>query len=990
MFVGLHRHSHYSRRDAIAKIPDIVSRTAELGQTAWALTDHGTTSGLLEGYRETQNYNHAHGANLKFIFGIEAYWIPDFYLKDRKQSRHILILAKNQAGYRNLLKLTTAGFGNCGKNPDAFFYTMRVTTQLLEQFREGLIVTTACRGGILNVERDGLFGDSLVYERLRELKRIFGEDFFLEVQSATDADQVAFNKRVSKLSRELEIPIIATEDSHYVFRDDAPTHRKWLQLDDESNYYSTPDYFIHSENEVLESIAYLPESLECVRNTSKIDSQIECVEIPFEGKNFPQIESYEEKLQIDISKGFKEKIVDTGIDDPRYFEQLEHELEVLRQCDYLSYFAMTADFIRWARERGIQVGRGRGSVGGSLVAFLLDITRIDPLKFGLVFERFAHTERVSLPDIDVDVPNARRQEIISYLQEKYGEVFHVRTFGTMADKAAIQRAARALGKSPDEIRELGKNHESVDKLPDGELKSLSTRFRGVIQNYGCHASAIMLFPGDPTDFCAIEKQGDDYVCAYEYPDLERMGLLKMDVLGIKTLDAIDECLRLVKKNHGIDVDIDSLPFDDAKTFEMLSRGDTIACFQVESEGMKKLLRQIKPGSLFDLIPLVALYRPATIKSGMVDEFLSRRKGEKFEYLHPLLEPILNETYGVLLYQEQAMRIVQAVTGYTLGRADMFRKAIGKKDVAKMDSLIEQFIRDGESRGIDSSTMNKLAEWLKNCAGYQFNKSHAAAYALVCFQTAYLKANFPAEYLTAYLNAYHDSKQEELLPYVNYAKSIGIPILPPDARSDKSGWILRDGKIQIAINFIRGVGDIPLPVDAQNLHKLNRDKIVALIKSGALDFLGDREGMLQDISDSVGKNQTKGRSDAHRQQIFSSTTKSLNENQKSIVGDFRGEYDESKFELEVLGMSFENVFKDFDVGRYSEPADDDETRLVLCVVRNFKQWKQKNGKPMAFLRIEVPSGKNFEVVMFNNSYTPLELNRPYVLSTVKDKLVRVLP
>ena len=1036
MFVGLHRHSHYSRRDAIAKIPDIVARTAQLGQSAFALTDHGTTSGLIEAYTETLKFNKSHGTNLKFIFGCEAYWCPDWSTKDRKASRHILILAKNAAGYRNLLKLVTIGFGDCGKNPDAFFYTMRITTDVLRQFHDGLIVSTACRGGLLKSTTGDLFEESEIAERINALKDIFADDFFLEIQAATDADQIAFNKRVCKISRELEIPVFVSEDSHYVFKSDAAIHRKWLQIDDDSNYYTTDDFFIHPEQEILDSVSYLENASETLRNTSRIADSIEQVEIPTSRKNYPQIASFvscyddtgnllfktnankksEDEIQhanssdslriaprIDetlpdvdfpvpshkpisetildanfvecVNQGWLEKILKNFLTEKKYVDAVNHELDVLKQCDYLDYFALTADFISWSRENGIQIGRGRGSVCGSLVAFLLDITRIDPLKFGLLFERFANTERVSPPDIDVDVPNSKRELIIDYLREKYHEVFHVRTLGTMAEKSAIERAARSLGYSPEQIRDLKKSEKTLDKLDDDALKCVATGFQGVIQNFGIHASAIMLFPSPPTDFCAIEKQGDDYVCAYEYSYLEKMGLLKIDLLGSKTLDAVDECLKLIQKNHRVKIDLDDLPLDDPKTFDMLERGDSIACFQIESDGMKRLLRQTKPRDLFDLIPIVALYRPATLKSGMVDEFISRRNGEKFDYLHPSLEPILKDTYGVLLYQEQAMQIVQTVAGYSLGKADLFRKAIGKKNVKEMDSLLSQFIQDCVNRGIDSTVANKLAEWLENCASYQFNKSHAAAYALVTYQTAFLKANFPAEWLTAYLNAYHDSKQEDLLPYIRYAMSIGIGISKPDARSDSSCWILKDSKIQVAINFIRGVGDIPLPVDSSNLSSLPVDTVASLIKAGALDFLGDREGMLRDLFSNLKPSKAKS--------LKSSLFFNASPDSKDFV------FDVHQAEIETLGFSFEDLFKDFDVSKYSEPDDSNENRVVLCVVREFKKHKQKNNKPMAFLKIETPSGKFFDLAMFNFAYRELDLGVPHVITTNKNKFVRLL-
>ena len=421
----------------------------------------------------------------------------------------------------------------------------------------------------------------------------------------------------------------------------------------------------------------------------------------------------------------------------------------------------------------------------------------------------------------------------------------------MAEKASIQRAARSLGYAPEEVRSLSKSVSCIDEVPDPELRELAKSYQGIIQNYGCHASAIMLFPSDANQWCAIEKQGEDYVCAYEYHDLEACGLLKEDVLGIKTLDAIDEAVNLIEKNHGVRIDVDNLPDDDEKTFAMLQRLDVKGCFQIESGGMIKLIDQMKPTSVFDLVPLVALYRPSTIQSGMLDSFVNRRAGkEKTVYLHEKLKGCLSETYGVMLYQEQAMKIVQVMAGYDLGVADMFRRAIGRKIPSEMAELIPKFVKDGEALGVDKKTMEKLAEWLANAAAYQFNKSHSAAYGVTCYQTAYLKAHYPAEYLTAFLNAYKGDKQEDLLPYIHDLKEHGIKLLPPSANTNTCGWECGydNGKpwVRTALNYISGVGELPVPLDRESYLKLPRDKVENLIKAGALDFVGDRAKLLEKL------------------------------------------------------------------------------------------------------------------------------------------------
>ena len=1035
MFVGLHRHSHYSKRDAIAKVPDIVERVGELGQTAWALTDHGTTSGLFEAYKVTQKYNQTHGTDIKFIFGREMYWIPDIYIKDRKQTCHLLVLAKNEVGYRNLLKLTTIGYGDKGKNPDQYFYTMRVTTEDMLKCKEGLIFTSACMGGVLNPTLcDSTNWDkSLAYDRATAFREAFGDDFYLEIQTSTTDAQREYNQNIIEMGKELGIPVIVTEDSHYVNQSEASVHRKWLGIeidpDDPNAYYQTDDYFIHSEEQVREALSYLPDETidELISNTVALADSIERVDIQFGGKNFPELDLGEltplEAVCKKVAAGWKKKIVGKVPEEKhqQYKDQIHHELEVLEKCGYLEYFLMTEDFISWARSQGIRIGIGRGSVGGCLVAYLMDITRIDPIKYNLVFERFAHDKRSSLPDVDIDVPNTRRQECIHYLEQKYGEVFHVRTFGTMGEKAAIQRAARAVGYNADEVRRISKAYNGIADVDDPELKELAESYLGIIQNYGCHASAIMLFPSDANQWCAIEKQGDDYVAAFEYHDLEAQGLLKEDVLGIKTLDALDGCVKLVKELEGVDIDLDNLPDTDDQTFDMLCKGDVKGCFQIESGGMIKLLLDMKPRNIFDLIPLVALYRPSTIQSGMLDSFVNRRAGtEPIEYLHPALKPVLAETYGVMLYQEQSMQLVQAIAGYDLGMADMFRRAIGRKIPSEMAELIPKFIKDGEARGVDPKIMEQLAEWITNAASYQFNKSHSAAYGMTAYQTAYLKAHYPCEYICAYLNAYNDEVQDVLLSYLQDAGKKSITILPPDCRTNTCGWTVEivNGKkcLRMALNYIKGISNLPVPLDKDTYKQLPKDKVENLIKAGALDFVGDRGALLEElykggleeklerqlktVQERIEKNQevydtskdgTKKKDEAYRKlKKYNEQYWDLKEKIRNTKNLNNCKYDSLTGELEVLSYTFADIFAKYDVSKFQEPDKEDPVpRMVLGCVRRIKHWKQKNGKPMMFFSLECPSGQSYDIVMFNSVYTSLELNKVYKMIVQNDKFKRLL-
>ena len=991
--IGLHRHSHYSKRDAIAKVSEIVNRTAELGQKAWALTDHGTTSGLPEAYTATMKYNADHGTDIKFIFGVEAYWIADYGLKDRKLSRHIILLAKNKVGYENLMRLVTIGYGDKGRAPDNFYYTMRLTTDEIEKHKDGLIVTSACRGGILK-DRDR------AVERAARFKSIFGDDFYLEIQAATDTDQHSYNLYVLELANQLDIPVIVTEDSHYVNKADADVHRKWLQLGDTGNYYVTDDFYIHADDEIRQALSYIPDIDDIIKNTESVADKCEQVHIDFDKKHFPRVEilnlTPKQAVCELIRYNVKDKLLDrkSKAEIEKCRALVRHELDVLQKCDYLNYFLINAALIKHCRDAGIHIGRGRGSVCGSLVAYLLDITRVDPTVFNLFFERFANPERITPPDIDTDVPNSKRDAVIEYLKDTYHEVFRVRTFGTMGDKAAIQRAAASLDLPMDKRKILSNSAATVDDVVDADLRNLASNFRGVIQQFGIHASALIIFPDDAEKFCAIERQGEEYVCAYQFPDLERMGLLKLDILGMKTLDTVDEAVKLIKLHHGVDIDLDNLPFDDKKTFDMLRRGDTLGCFQIESAGMIKLIKQLQPKSLFDLIPIVALYRPSTIQSGVLDDFITRAKSKtkKIEYIHPALAPILKDTFGILLYQEQAMQIVQAIAGYSLAKADVFRRAIGHKDDAKMKELIEQFIKDGQANGVDAETMRKLADWLRNCAAYQFNKSHSAAYALLSYQTAYLKANYPAEFLTAYLNAHSGEKQEELLPYVKYAKNAGLRILPPDASVNFAGWHIKDNAIVTAINFIKGINNIELPLTRESLARLPKNKVLNLIKAGALSFLGTRKDLIREFikPDFVNKYKAKA-SRAASDNLFGDEVKNDKATLRAIEDEYKAieKVEPAKEEAEVLGFSLSTVFERFDndlVNTYAEPDfKDKEIRIVLCIVRKF----QSNDGKYARISIETPSKKYYEVKMTPSSFEWLKEGNFYGLSLKKDRVHYVL-
>lgn len=606
-FVHTHLHTDRSIMDGLSTATNVAKRVSELGQKGFFITDHGTTAGLMEGYRAAKKYN------LKFGFGAEFYFVRDITIKER-ENYHMVLLAKNNTGYYNLLKLMTIAH-----QPENFYYKPRIDMEMLKQYSEGLICTTACMGGILKLENAKLY--------LSKLKAIFGNDFYIELHTNTIEGQKEFNQEALLMGKELDIPFLACCDSHYVLKSEAATHRAWKGIgeNDENAYYGTDDFYIMSEMEVAKALCYLPDDIIdlAMDNTSCLLDQCN-VELDFKTKHYPEfpVPNQLEYLKSLCMEGFRKHF---GEDIPyEYWERYAYEIDVLTKAEYINYFLITYDILSWCHSNYIYTGVGRGSVTACLVSYLMGITKIDPIKYDLLFERFAHLERVTPADIDVDVPQSRRQEVIDYIRSKYGTVYQVRTFGLMAEKGALKRAGQALHIEPSLVNELSKKiHNGLDDIKDQhKLVALAKNFMGVLQNNSVHASAVVVFPEDPCHFCAIEKQGDNYVAAYDFHDLEALGVLKQDVLGLKTCDVIQKTCDTVGISY---TKIDELPDVDEKTFEMLRKGETTGCFQIEGYGMTKLVKDIQPKSFNDMIPIVALYRPGVIGAGMLDVFVERRK-----------------------------------------------------------------------------------------------------------------------------------------------------------------------------------------------------------------------------------------------------------------------------------------------------------------------------------------------------------------------------
>ncbi|HOU31037.1 MAG TPA: DNA polymerase III subunit alpha [Bacteroidales bacterium] len=882
LFSHLHVHTQYSILDGASSIPALVDRAKSLGMDALAITDHGNMFGVKE------FHNYAVSKGIKPVLGCEIY-IAKGSMEEKTGSEdrsgdHLILLAKNLTGYRNLIKLVSLAWTK------GFYYTPRIDKKALEKHRDGLIATSACIAGeipgeILNGNIEG------AEKALKSYIDIFGEDFFLEIQrhetTEPDANIETFPKQQKvieafrRLSEKYGVKIIATNDVHFANKEDADAHDRLIcintakDLDDpERMRYSRQEY-LKSEEEMREIFSDIPEAIE---NVAEIISKIELYELDHdpimpEFKIPPEFSSESEYLRYLTYEGAKER---WGVLTEEQKERLEFELDTIIRMGFPAYFLIVHDFLKAAREMGVAVGPGRGSAAGSAVAYCLRITDIDPIKYGLLFERFLNPDRISLPDIDIDFDEDGREQVLRYVVNKYGHdrVAHIITFGTMGAKMAIRDVARVqklplseadrlakmvperpgitLADAYAEVPELAKEKDSPNKLISQTLQ-FAEALEGSIRQTGVHACGIIISKEPLDNYIPLStaKETDLFVTQYEGNHVESVGLLKMDFLGLKTLSIIRDAIENIKKRHGIEIDIENLPLDDKKTFELFSRGDTTGIFQFESDGMKRYLRELKPNRFEDLIAMNALYRPGPMEN--IPLYIKRKHGqEKIEYLLPEMEKYLADTYGITVYQEQVMLLSQELAGFTKGEADSLRKAMGKKKKALMEEMKARFMEGCLKKGYSEQLINKIWSDWESFAHYAFNKSHSTCYALVAFQTGYLKAHYPAEYMAAVLSR-NISDLKKITLFIDEARRMGIEVLGPDINeSDVKFTVNKDGNIRFGLGAIKGVGenavmqvieerekngpyrDIYDFVSRVNLNTLNRKNIEAMALAGAFD------------------------------------------------------------------------------------------------------------------------------------------------------------
>ncbi len=883
-FIHLHVHSEYSLLDGACKIGDLIDRAVQLKMPALALTDHGNMFGAVEFYEV------ARSKGIKPILGYEAYVAQgsrfDKESKNGKETiSHITLLAENNEGYRNLLKLTTSAY------LEGFYYKPRIDKAILKAHAAGLICLSGCMTSEIN--------RYLVHNRreeatlvAKEYKDIFGpERFYLEIQNNGIEQQAKLVSEAAEIGKELGIPLVATNDIHYMNMDDATAHDALLCIntgkhlaDVQRMRFGTNEFYFKNFQEMYAVFQHIPEAIE---NTVKIADRCN-VEMSFGKMHLPKFtapngmtnNAYLRKL---CEEGAVQKY---GSVTQNVRERLDYELAVIENTGFVDYFLIVWDFIRFAIHHRIPA-TGRGSGAGSLVAYVLNITNIDPLENDLLFERFLNAERISMPDLDIDFCAEGREKVIQYVREKYGgnsNVAQIITFGTMKAKAVIRDVGRVMNIPLSEVDKVAKLipntlnitlKEAMEQEPAlkalyenekhiHELFDISKKLEGLCRHASVHAAGIVISDEPLTEYVPLAKNGD-VVTTQFYDEIlvDKIGLLKADFLGVRKLTVIDKALKLIRETTGEDIDLAKIPMDDKKTYELLSRGDVKGVFQVEtSRGFKELLKKLKPDAFSDILPLVALYRPGPLQSGMVDSFINRKHGrEEVAYLHPSLEPILKETYGVILYQEQVMRIANRLAGFSLNQADNLRKAMGKKKPEIMAKFKDQFINGSIANGIPKETAISIFELMEYFAGYGFNKSHSAAYAVITYQTAYLKANYPVQYMVAQLSC-EKQNMDKIADYIEDCRHMGIGLLPPDINESQNDFTIFQGnKIRFGLGAIKNVGEKAIESIIQSRDKggryasildvckrvdmrvVNKQVFEYLIKSGCFDSLHDNRAKL---------------------------------------------------------------------------------------------------------------------------------------------------
>ena len=1031
-FVHLHVHTQYSLLDGAIRIDDLLQKCKELNMTAVAVTDHGAMHGALEFYVKARK------AGIKPIIGCEFYIAPE----DRKKHAgaksssdaafHLVLLAMDMKGYKNLMKLASIA------QLEGFYYKPRIDRETLTTHNEGLIALTACLHGgiphlILNGNMDGARAET------KALQKIFQDRLYFELQDNGIKEQIKVNKGLKKLSREFSIPLVATNDCHYLNRDEAFAHEVLLciqtgrTINDSGRFkFATDELYFKSPVEMRERFKDYPEAImETVRIAERCNLELEFGLNHF--PNFPveegeTLDSYFEKL---AREGLKERLAVirergelTEELEKTYHERLEMEIEVIKTMEFPGYFLIVADFINWAKNQKIPVGPGRGSGAGSLVAYCLRITEIDPIPYGLIFERFLNIERKSLPDFDIDFCQERRGEVFHYVQEKYGGSEHVAqiiTFGSMKARAVIRDVGRALDMPFGEVDRIAKLvpeqlkitiKEAIEQEPrlrDAEkrdekvasLLSIARVLEGLSRHMSTHAAGVVISPEPMVEYLPLCKGSKgEILTQYDMKYTEMTGLIKFDFLGLKTLTVIDRAIKLIESDLGTPLEIQNIPLDDPKTYDLLCKGDALGVFQLESSGMRALLTNMRPEVFSDLIALVALYRPGPMESGMVGNFVETKHGKKpANFPLPQLKPVLEETYGVIVYQEQVMKIANILANYSLGDADILRRAMGKKIPEAMANEKEKFMSGAEKNNIPKDKAEYVFDLMAKFAGYGFNKSHSAAYALIAYQTAYLKAHYPAQFMAALLSC-DMNNTDKVVNYINECRDHEIEVLPPDINESDKDFTVVDDRIRFGLAAVKNVGEAALDSIIEerrangpytsledfccrvDLRRVNRRVLESLNKAGAFDSLHLKRSQLFAILDQALEQGQAAQRDRLSGQISLFAVMGNEEegqHAKIEIPDIPEWTDQEKltYEKETVGFYLtghplddyrEDILSVTDTNLSEKKQWNEGQNLrVGGLIRDIKYRKTKKGDPMAVIVLEDIAG-TVEVVIFPELYT----------------------
>lgn len=1014
-YVPLHLHSEYSLLDGAIKIRELIEQANAFKMPAVAVTDHGNLFGAVEFYRNATK------AGIKPIIGCEVYVAPGSRLEKKQgsdseeSSFHLVLLARDNNGYRNLVTLVTKAY------TEGFYYKPRIDSSLLEQYSGGLIGLSAClKGEIPFYLRNGMVDKAR--EKALEYKHILGpENFYLEVQDNGLPEQEQVNRKLVELSKELHIGLVATNDCHYMRQEDARAHDILLciqtgkTVNDKNRMYFTSDkFYFKSPEEMKNAFKDIPEAVlntRAIAERCNVTFSLGTTLLPkYELENGKTPDSLLERLALEgmLSRLGKEP-------GKQYTDRLRVELDIIKKMDYSSYFLIVWDFISYAKKKGIPVGPGRGSAAGSIVSFCLGITDIDPVKYNLLFERFLNPERISMPDIDVDFCKDRRSEVIAYVAERYGKdhVAQIITFGTMAAKAAIRDVGRALEIPYGEVDKIAKLIPNTLNITIDETLKIEPQFKalynsnprikelidnavrleGLCRHASTHAAGVVISPAPLTDYTPLYKNPSDgtIMTQFDMGSIERIGLLKFDFLGLKTLTVIDKTMKYIRDN-GKEFSLKDISFQDKQTYDLLSSGNTTGIFQLESAGMRDLLVKMTPDRFEDLIAIVALYRPGPIGSGMIDEFIKRKKGKiPVKYDLPQLKEILDETYGVILYQEQVMSIANKLANFSMGQADILRKAMGKKRPEEMEKQKEAFINGAIAKGITEKKAVKIFDLMALFAEYGFNKSHSAAYAYVTYETAYLKTHFPVEFMAATLSADMDNT-DKIVKFIAGCREMGIAILPPDINMSGKEFKVVGNSIRFGLEAVKGVGSsaIEAIIESRNTdgpfasisnfleradqRRVNKKVVESLIKAGAFDSTGTTRAQAMEFMNRVLNGGSRGYSArAHGQQsIFGDSaeettgniedwgTEELLRHEKESLGFYITGHPLTKYdkELEKIGTK--------KISELDEIPDGQEVKIggILTTIRKI-QTKSK-AELMAYCTVEDPSG-NVEIIVFPDLY-----------------------